>query len=158
MSHLAPDTSITDLEAAKLMLDEWKFRQLHCWSSLQHYGLAAVTVSIAPYLKSDLFAQLGKLILVFPIVGWLLSVAAAWLFAAEYVRCHPIAYKYQKLLDKHEHYRDKPPLEGWKRALGKRIGWTTVYIFFFGFTGLSILNAIMLWMLQARLLVGDIAK
>ena len=45
---------IADLEAAKLLLDEWKFRQQHCWSLLPRYGLAAVTVSIAPYLRIDL--------------------------------------------------------------------------------------------------------
>jgi hypothetical protein len=75
-----------------------------------------------PYLKSDLFSQLGKLILVFPFIGWLLAVAAVWLFAGEYVRCHPLAYRCQKILENHDYVFDKLPLDSWKVILQRRVG------------------------------------
>lgn len=150
LRNTAPDSGIlinqiSDLDAAKLLLDEWKFRQQHCWASLRQYGLAAVTISIVPYLKIDIFAQLGHDLLVFPFVGWCLAIAAVWLFAAEYVRFHPVAKAYQKLL--FPHYPEKESFEKWGLGFLNRfikhwkIGWTTALVFFFGFTILSGANA-----------------
>ena len=150
MSKATPEQSnINDLEAAKFLLDEWKFRQQHCWNSLRQYGLAAVTVSIVPYLKIDIFGQLGKVVLVFPAVGWLLALAAVWLFAAEYVRCYPVEHKYQELLFRY--YPPKPTLTSWKMVLEKKIGWSTIYIFLIGFTALALMDGILLWILQERI-------
>jgi hypothetical protein len=143
MSQTAPDKSITDLEAAKLLLDEWKFRQRHAWQSLQRYGLAAVVVSIAPYLKIDLFSELGKYILVFPILGGFLSLAAVWLFTAEYVRCYPVEHKYQKIMGRK--YPGKPVLKRWQKMLHRKIGWTTSYILLIGFILLAAINTLLLW-------------
>src|SRR5687767_148238 len=105
MSQPSPDTNISDLEAAKLLLDEWKFRQQHCWSLLPRYGLAAVFVSIIPYLKIELFTnyQINKLI--FPWTGWLLAFAATWLFLAEQYRCYSVLEHYRKLIGKERIFR-----------------------------------------------------
>ena len=63
---LQHDNSINNLEAAKLLLDAWKFRQGHAWSSLTRYYLAAVSVSIVPYIiERDLAVNLH------PQSGWL---------------------------------------------------------------------------------------
>lgn len=137
-------TEMNDLEAAKLLLDEWKFRQQHGWDSLRQYGLAAVTVSIVPYLRIDLFAPLGHGVLVFPIAGECLATAAVWLFAAEYVRFHPVAKKYQELLA--PYYPEKQSFKHWLfRPLNlilarTKIGWLTVLVFWAGFSILSYIS------------------
>ena len=87
-----------DLEGAKVLLDEWKWRQDHCWTSLRQYSIAAVTVSIVPYVKSDLIASLGRFAFLFPILGWLIFFLATWLFASEYVRSKPVEIRYRQLL------------------------------------------------------------
>src|SRR5437773_8513531 len=81
------DGTLTDLEAAKLLLDAWKFRQAHSWSALTRYFFAAVFVSVIPYLLKEELARLLKgILLAFPILGALLALAAVWLYASEYVR------------------------------------------------------------------------
>jgi hypothetical protein len=86
------------LEHAKMLLDEWKTRHHHCWYSLQVYGLAAVTVAFVPYLRKEFYQELGGAVLIFPVVSWLLALAAAWLFTAEYLKCRPVEQKYYELI------------------------------------------------------------
>ena len=38
VTQTASDPGITNIEAAKLLLDEWKFRQQHCWNLF--FGMA----------------------------------------------------------------------------------------------------------------------
>jgi hypothetical protein len=87
-----------DFDGAKVLLDEWKFRHQHSWTSLRQYVIAAVTISIVPYIKTDLIPNLGSTVLLFPFVGWLMSVGAILLFAAEYVRCYDAETQYYWLL------------------------------------------------------------
>jgi hypothetical protein len=136
-----------NLERAKILLDEWKARHQHCWNSLQRYGLAAVTVSVIPYLRSEFYQELHRAVLIFPVVAWLLALAAAWLFAAEYVKCRPVEQKYYQMLG--EAYRPEKfqHEKRWQKVLAKRVGWNTVYIFVLGFTLLSIANGAILWRL-----------
>lgn len=152
----AEDSTVNQLEAAKLLLDEWKFRHQHCWDSLQRYGLAAVTVSIVPYIKIDLFAQLGKVVLIFAVVGWLLFLAAVWLFAAEYYRMRPVSERHRELLK--PYYPDRPHYSDWREILERKIGWTTINILFWGATIFSLANGILLWVLEGRLGSGTPAK
>ena len=149
-------STVNQLEAVKLLLDEWKFRHQHCWDTLQRYGLAAATVSIVPYIKTDLFASLGKAVLIFAVVGWLLFLAAAWLFAAEYYRMRPISEKHRELLE--PYYPARPELSGWKKILEKKIGWTTIAPLFWGATIFSLMNGILLWVLAVSLGSGTPVK
>jgi hypothetical protein len=148
--------SVTQVEAAKLLLDEWKFRHQHLWDSLRRYGLAAVIVSIVPYVKPDLVTRLDIYVMVFPVVGYLVSLAAIWLFAAEYYRLRPVAARHRELL--RPYYPEKrEDVSGWKKSLTKKIGWATVYILSSAFTALFILNVVLLWQLQ-RNLVSSMGK
>ena len=148
MSQAAPTKQdVPNLEAAKVLLSEWQIRHQHGWNSLQRFGLAAVTVSIIPYLKTDLFKVLGSAILVFPIVAWLLALAAGWHFAAEYVRCVPVQARYYQLLGEYCPERFTPQFR-WQEVLARKVGWTTILVFVIGFTVLSIANGIVLWNLR----------
>ena len=49
-----------DFEGAYVLLDEWKFRRGHSRTSLQQYAIAAVTVSIIRYVKTDLIPNLDR--------------------------------------------------------------------------------------------------
>ena len=89
--------AVPDLGWTTLLLDEWKFRQAHCWRILQNYGLAGVIVSIAPYLDQSIRAGLGDLVLVFPVVGMVVITIALWMFSNEFARLTPVLQAYRKL-------------------------------------------------------------
>ncbi|HKQ03864.1 MAG TPA: hypothetical protein VJ464_01935 [Blastocatellia bacterium] len=145
MTQTASDTIITDLERAKLLLDEWKFRQKHCWSLLPRYGLAAVIASIIPYVKIELFKQYNISMLIFPCVGWLLALAATWLFFAEQFRCYSVLAEYRKLIGKEKIHKTEGPFS---RMLDRiKIRWVTPVFFFATFTALSVIN----WLILKRL-------
>ena len=138
MTQTTSDISNADLEVAKILLDEWKFRQQHCWNLLPRYGLAAVIVSIVPYLKIELFKQYNIDMLVFPWVGWLLALMATWLFIAEQYRCYPVLQRYRQLI-KHEKIN---PTDKWheKTLNSMKVRRTTPALFIISFTVLSVLN------------------
>jgi hypothetical protein len=54
-------------------------------------------------VKPDVVKPLGKLVLVFPVVGILLSLACCWFLGAEYQRLRMVRQKYDELLT--ERYR-----------------------------------------------------
>ncbi len=129
---------ISNLEKAKLLLDEWKFRQQHCWSILPRYGLAAIFVSIIPYLKIELFTNYHINKLIFPRIGWVLAFTATWLFMAEQYRCYSVLKQYRQLIEMDKiHVDDK-----WFYQLldWLKVRWVTAAIFFIGFTVLTWLN------------------
>jgi hypothetical protein len=131
-------TDIDNAEAAKLLLEEWQFRQQHCWNILPRFGFTAAVVSLAPYLKLELLRQPVIDLRLFPLVGWVLAMAAAWLFVAEQHRAHAVLENYRKLLGKERiHRTDKP----WSRALDRlKVRWTTALIYILFFSVLSFLN------------------
>jgi hypothetical protein len=124
-----------NLEEAKIFLDEWKFRQSHCWKSVQTFVLAAVTVSIAPYLvDKGKLAGLGRMILLFPIIGGVIALVAVWLYAAEYTRCQAVHRAYRSALGTRWNAGKIP------RIFGLPIGWVTVWSLGIGSIILAILN------------------
>lgn len=136
-----PDQSITDLEAAKLLLDAWKFRQSHAWSILTRYFFAAVFVSAIPYLlKPEVAERLSEIMIVFPVLGGLLALSAVWLYAAEYIRAQSMNTGFRKLLEKYGHYKLMPLRKFEKYVLKPKIGWTTVYILVVASLLISIAN------------------
>jgi hypothetical protein len=146
---MASPSGTPNFEACKLLLDEWKWRHQHCWTVLRQYGLAAVTVSIAPYLKPDLITSLGKAVLLFPALAWMLIMFATWLFAAEYIRCKAVETQYYVLLGD-----ARPPDLGvmrWRNTVvNSQIGWTTLHLFAISGGVLCIINACFLNMLMYR--------
>ena len=133
---------IADLEVAKLLLDEWKFRQQHCWNLLPRYGLAAVTVSVAPYLRIDLAKQLGVWAYTLPLLGWCVALAATWLFIAEQYRCYSVLAQYRTLLGKERIHRTDTGLYKWLDRL--KVRWVTPSVFFTSYTILTVFNLLIL--------------
>jgi len=143
------DGTITDLEAAKLMLDAWKFRQDHAWSLLTRYFFAAVFVSVIPYtLRADLAYRLKQVVLVLPVLGGAIALAAVWLYAAEYIRAQSMNHGFRKLIQKYGYF-ELADLRGWDRVLKPRIGWSTVYILAVASILLSVINFIIVWKFMA---------
>jgi hypothetical protein len=131
-----------DFDGAKVLLDEWKFRHQHSWTSLRQYAIAAVTVSIVPYVKTDLIPNLGRTVLLFPFVGWLIFVAAILLFAAEYVRCYDAEVQYYWLLG--SDLPEQKATQTFKELFFRSIGQMTISVLLVMTWMLSIANAIFL--------------
>jgi hypothetical protein len=119
-------------EAARLVLDAWQFRHTLCWRSLQRFYLAAVTVAVIPFiLTCEQRADLQQVLLLFPVLGGLLALAAVWHYGAEYIRLIPLNQAVTRLLASTglvEFIR----LEGmsrWQQIFFRpRIGWATVIL------------------------------
>ena len=130
------------LEALKLLLDEWKFRQQHSWAILDRYGLAALVVSVAPYTVQDLLKSIGAKVFVFPAIGWVLGLWAIWLFAAEYAQCNPVLQNYRNMLS--PYYPPERKFTGIRRIFNPPIGWLTATILVVIITLLELVNAYLL--------------
>lgn len=145
---LIHDGAITDVEAAKLLLDSWKFRQAHAWSVLSRYFFAAVFVSAVPYmLKEPLVTRLNDMLLILPVLGGLIALAAVWLYAAEYVQAQSMNCEFRNLLRKYQHYHtiDLRPVQ--RLVLNRPIGWTTVYVLTTASIVLAGTNFLIVWSL-----------
>jgi len=129
------------LKAAELLLDEWKWRHQHCWKSLQRFGITALTIAAVPYIRADIFKSSGlqRGTLVFPLVAWLVSLAAAWLYTAEYTRCRPVETKYYEVLgDALRPIKLNSQLQKPRNSIGK----ATIRFFVIGATIVSATNAL----------------
>jgi hypothetical protein len=135
-------------EWARLLLDEWKFRQAHCWRLLQVYGLAAVIVSVAPYLTPDLRQGAGDWVIGFPVFGIVVGAVVMWLFSAEYQQCKQVLHKYRALQADSgtEYYPWAVPRGKGGRSIP--IGVAIPRIFMLAFLVASIGNAFVLYMLN----------
>jgi hypothetical protein len=140
-------TKSSNLEAAKLLLDEWKWRQEHRWNAVRQYALAAVVVSIVPYTKTDLIPVLGRLVMFFPVVSWLIFLVAGEMFAFDYVRDVPVQEKYRQLLG--EFRPNESSYQSKRRRLTKSM-WITIWLVSWAVGQLSILNAVVLNELLTR--------
>ncbi len=142
------DGTITDLEAAKLLLDAWKFRQGHAWSSLTRYFLAAAFLSSVPYiLKEELVHRLKVILLLLPILGGVVALAAVWLYAAEYIRAQSMNREFRKLLQDYGYYGAVDLRLFEQIILAPKIGWTTVYVLGAASLILSGVNVLIVWLL-----------
>lgn len=129
---------LDDKEAAKLLWDEWKYRHSIFWNSLYRWGIAVVTISLVPYVKTDIIETLGLLVLAFPVVSALFSIVAAWHLAAEYYRLQLVRRRYLELLAPYTPYAATKTLLAWS------IGSAVTYVFLYGLTSLSLINAYLL--------------
>ena len=132
-----------EIEMAKLYWEEYKYRHEHYWKSFFKFSYAIIFLLVIPYLHPDKIIQLAHYIKLFPTAAALLSIAAAWVLAAEYER---IAVTSEKLIEiKSEKYKPiEFELTGFKKVLGVRIGIVVTIIFLFGFLLLSIADFLIL--------------
>jgi hypothetical protein len=132
------------IEATKLLWEEYKLRQTHYWSSFNRYALSVITISVIPYVKPDVVKPLDELVLVFPVVGILLSLACCWLLGAEYQRLRMVRQKYDELLTKRFQPTRMPQDGLWDRLVAHRIGKFTSLVFGLGLSIFEVVNALLL--------------
>jgi len=130
--------------ALKLLWEEVKYRHDTYWNSFFKWGSAIIIVSIIPWIKPELITQLGKLIIVFPVIAFLLSIFAAWHLLSEYARLLKVMQKYRLVQGP---YQPKQ-ISGSDLILPKfwmqPIGVVVVLTMLLGITFLSIINVILL--------------
>jgi hypothetical protein len=138
---------IDSKEAIHYLWDDYKMRQGHYWASFNRFGLAIITVLVLPYIKPENMKPLGRAVILFPIIGLVLSVLSMWLLGAEYQRLQAIklAYDYFLLGDSTLPYRNKvKPNRCYHRLFGRNIGYPTVFVFGVSFTLLSVASMVLL--------------
>jgi len=79
---------MTDAEKnlVDMLWDEWKYRNALYWSTFYRFGFIVLFVSFIPYVYPQVISHLGRLVVVFPVAGGLISLFAAWLLDAEAAR------------------------------------------------------------------------
>lgn len=135
-------------DATRLLWDEYKLRQTHYWGSFNRYALTIITISVIPYIKPDLVEPLGMMVLVFPAVGLMLSLACCWLLGAEYQRLRMVRERYDELLTD-QFQPPRMPIEGlWNRLVAQRIGNVTSLMFGLGLSLFEVVNSLLLLKLR----------
>ena len=88
------------VDAAKIFWEWRKYRNQVYWVSIYLWGAASIIISILPYILPDILTKLGLAILIFPILGTLLSIFAAYLTAVLFKLYKQADRKYRELLGK----------------------------------------------------------
>lgn len=122
---------------------EFELRQQHYWETFDRLGLTIVAINIVPYIKPDIRELLGKLVLVFPISSFALSLFSSWLLGAEYQRLRMVYKKYEELLG--EEIPRMPLNSWWQRLFAKPIGLKIAIFFGIGLSSFSLASAFVLW-------------
>jgi hypothetical protein len=104
--------------------------------------LAAVTVSVAPYVRIDLAKQLGAWAYTLPLIGEGVALAATWLFIAEQYRCYSVLQHYRTLIGKERIHRRDTGLYRWLDRL--KVRWVTPSVFLISYTILTVLDIFIL--------------
>jgi hypothetical protein len=124
----------------KLHLEEYKLRYANFWGIINRFGFAILIISIIPYIKPDIISYLKKIVIIFPIISLLLTIACAWLLAAEYQRQRMLYKRYIYLLTRRNRPIKMPRKTRIQRLISKPIGPTIIIVFLTGFTLISIAN------------------
>lgn len=64
----------TDLEKAKLIWDEYKYRHEHCWKLIFQITAAVVAVSVIPFTNNEIASSLRYWIVALPALGFALTI------------------------------------------------------------------------------------
>lgn len=67
-------SSDVNIESAKLIWDEYKYRHEHCWKLIFQITVAVVVVSIIPYTQAHIGERLREWIVILPLVGVALTL------------------------------------------------------------------------------------
>ena len=132
-----------EIEMAKLYWEEFKYRHEHYWKYYFKFSYAIIFLLVIPYLDPDRIIQMGSYVYLLPVAAALLTIAAAWLLAAEYERMSLVNEKLQGI--KSEKYKlieiERTCI---KKVLGIKIGYVVTIIFLVVFLLLSFLDWIIL--------------
>ncbi|HEY6006232.1 MAG TPA: hypothetical protein VIV57_25355 [Anaeromyxobacter sp.] len=128
----------THVEMIKLYWDEMKYRHDNYWKLFTRFSYALIFLLAIPHVYPEKIRSVGRYVVLFPIVGIVLSMVAGFVLAAEYRRISAAGEKMNEL--KPERYKPKE----FGGALRLKIGWvvTATFVIFFAF--LSILNLTLL--------------
>jgi hypothetical protein len=72
--NLPTKTRMAELEAAKFIWDEYKYRHEHCWKLIFQITVAVIVVSIVPYTQDTIGRVLDNRIIALPALGILLAL------------------------------------------------------------------------------------
>ena len=64
----------TNLEKAKLIWDEYKYRHEHCWKLIFQITTAVVALSVIPFTNDEIATSLGYWIVALPALGLALTL------------------------------------------------------------------------------------
>jgi len=64
----------TNLEKAKLIWDEYKYRHEHCWKLIFQITTAVVALSVIPFTNDEIATSLGYWIVALPALGFALTL------------------------------------------------------------------------------------
>ena len=131
-------------QAIDLLWDEWKYRHELFWKSLFRWGGAVITLWIIPFLKPEVFKPYPIVSLLFPAMGFLLSLFSAWLLGAEQRRFAMVNQKYHELRGAFLPPR-VPRLTRLDRLYALPIGAKVVPLYALLFGVLSVVVGVLLW-------------
>ena len=100
MSNNSKNTTLDHNATAQMLWDEYKLRQTHYWSSFNRFSLAIITITVIPYVKTEIVGQLENMIYLFPIVAIFITWFCSWLLWAEYQRLSGVRKQIDALLPK----------------------------------------------------------
>ena len=63
-----------DIEPAKLIWDEYKYRHEHVWKLIFQITIAVVVISIIPYSQVHIGEKLKELVVLLPLLGFALTL------------------------------------------------------------------------------------
>lgn len=132
---------VSEEKILDLLWDEFKMRQQHYWRSLSLFAVAIITLWIFPLLQHEVFRTIGRLILIFPVISFLVSILGGWLLGAEYQRMRPVKDEYDKrMLEQGFDRKTNYPYAKWpQKAFKPKIGNVITFVFLVALSLLSIL-------------------
>lgn len=136
-----PPGAFSDFEMLKFHWLNYQMRQSHFWRSFNNLILALGTLWTIPFIKPELFTELGIFALFFPLGALFLSFVGRKLLKAEYQRLKSV----YEIIDKLTPYNYKPDYPKPKGSIGTII---TTYICF----GLILISCIDILLIVAKLL------
>lgn len=71
--NLPNSNSNNELEKARLLWEEYKYRHEHVWKLIFQITIAVTIISIIPYTQQKIASQLDKWIIILPVIGILLT-------------------------------------------------------------------------------------
>lgn len=138
------ETQISRSEAAKLLWDEFKYFHEQYWSAFYKFGFMIVLVNVIPYLKPDIVCTIHLRVIMFPIVGILMTLAGTWILSARYQRLAMMKKKYDEVLSKNFLPDRMPRNHWWEKIVTFRLGVIVFIVFGVGLLMLSVANIIIL--------------
>lgn len=139
-------------EILERLWEEMKLRQEHYWKSFNRFAIVIITINVVPYVRPEIVGPLDRIVHAFPIMAFLIAIVSTWYLGSEYQRQSMVRKAYYDLLSKECKIPRMPLGNWWEKLVAKRVGSATSLLFGFGFTGLSIVNFIILLLYRTKIL------